>query len=296
MSLTIDTQNFKFALGIEYDGTNYHGWQKQKNAITIQGKVDTAISKVANHLVDSTCAGRTDKGVHAIYQVIHFSSSSKRTLSEWLLGINANLPLDIRVIWIKEVPLNFHARFSAIQRRYKYYIYNLDLDSNLDFALNTNQFSNTNLRSPFLLNNVTFYPKRLNANKMHEAAHFWVGEHDFSSFKDSECQSTTPSRLVKEITVVRKNNLVIFDIIANSFLHHMVRNMVGTLLEIGSGKQKVNFAQKVLLAKDRTQAGITAPSSGLYFVDVVYSKQFDLPRSCTEISDIDTIAPWFFRF
>ncbi len=268
----------KIALGIEFDGTQYHGWQKQKNAKTVQVEVEKAISKVANHKVEVFCAGRTDARVHAALQVIHFTSSANRTHVEWLCGINANLPLDIRILWVKEVPSHFHARFSALSRQYRYYIYN------------------SRLRSALLHNNVVVYHKELDCDKMQKAVEHWVGEHDFASFQDSQCQSPSSTRLVKQITISqcknnKFNNLIVFDITARSFLHHMVRNMVGTLLKVGTLEKPISWAKDVLEAHDRTKAGVTAPAHGLYLVNINYPDEFNLPK----VDKVD-VGPWIFNY
>lgn len=254
----------RVAIGIEYDGTKYYGFQKQKNFATIQEKLELAISKIANHKIDLICAGRTDRGVHALFQVAHFDTNSDRKIDNWLFGINSNLEKDIRVLWVKKMPLDFHARFSAILREYIYVIYN------------------NKIRPALFRNNLSWFAsKKLDVDKMQKAALFWIGEHDFSAFRDAECQSKTAIKTVKKIELTTNNDFIIFKISANSFLHHMVRNMVGTLIEVGdfSKNKSINFAKEVLISKDRKKAGATASASGLYLSNVVYPNEFSVPEN-----------------
>lgn len=261
---------YRLALGIEYDGTHYNGWQRQLGGVpSIQGKLEESLSVVANHPVSTVCAGRTDSGVHATCQIVHCDVSVKRSEREWVFGCNANLPDDIRVLWAKVVPASFDARFSAHQRRYRYFIYN------------------HHIRPGLLEKQVTWHYRPLNVDDMNQAAQCWLGAHDFSSFRAAECQSRTPKREIYSISVKREGKLIVFDIIANAFLHHMIRNMVGVLLAIGHGKRAIAWAKEVLLAKDRKEGGVTAPPNGLYLVDVQYPSDFELPST--------TVGPWFFR-
>lgn len=248
----------RIALGIEYNGANYHGWQRQQNLSTIQLHLENAISKVANHEIKVICAGRTDVGVHAFLQVVHFDTDSVRSNYAWLMGINTYLPPDIRVQWVKFVTEEFHARFSALSRHYRYFIYN----------------NQTN--SAHYYRKATWYPRKLNADLMHEAAQFLVGEHDFSSFRGIDCQSKSTKRNLTLLTVERKDKLIIIDIKANAFLMHMVRNIVGVLVEIGLSHRPPIWAKEVLLCCDRKAAAVTAPADGLYFVKAEYPKEFSL--------------------
>lgn len=248
----------RIALGIEYNGANYHGWQIQQNLATIQLLLENAVSKVANHQVQVVCAGRTDVGVHAFEQIVHFDTDAKRTDYAWLMGINTYLPPDIRVQWIKLMPEDFHARFSATSRLYRYYIYN------------------NRINSAHYYKKATWYPIELNAELMQEAAQFLIGEHDFSAFRGIDCQSKSTKRNVILLTVERKDRMIIIDIKANAFLMHMVRNIVGVLLEIGLGKKPPIWAKEVLLSCDRKAAAVTAPAAGLYFVKAEYPLKFGL--------------------
>lgn len=262
----------RIAFGIEYVGTNYSGWQSQQHATpipSIQSTLEKAIASVADHPISTICAGRTDAGVHAANQVIHCDIQAIRTPYSWIHGCNSNLPRDIRVLWMQEVAEDFSARRSAIGRHYKYFIYN------------------NPIRPSLLSDYVGWYYKSLDAAKMHEAAQFWLGTHDFSSFRGAGCQSKSPVRAVKKISVERRGDLVIIDIIADAFLYHMVRNMVGALIQIGSGRQTMAWAQQVLEAKCRTKASITAAPQGLYLAAVLYPEQLQIPQAKSSL--------WFFN-
>lgn len=248
-------------LGVEYEGTAYRGWQRQDHdAIsTVQACLEYALASVADQTIQVTCAGRTDAGVHALGQVVHFDTDVSRSDYSWVFGANSNLPQDIRVLWAQHADENFHARFSALSRSYRYIIYN------------------HSIRSAVWRNLATWYHRPLQAELMHEAAQYLIGEHDFTSFRGIDCQSKTPIRELKSISVRREGEFVILDVCANAFLHHMVRNIVGALLEIGSGKQSIEWIQKILAARDRTQAGVTALANGLYLMQVEYPEEFKIP-------------------
>lgn len=254
----------RIALGISYQGTHYHGWQAQPQLVTIQSTLEAAIARIANHPVELSCAGRTDKGVHALGQVGHFDTVSHREKRGWLLGINTYLPQDIRVDWVEEVEEAFHARFSALFRRYRYIIRNHPAPSAL-----WNQYT-------------THYYRPLDEQRMQEATMYLIGEHDFSAFRASSCQSKTPIRKITELRVSRQAHRVTIDITANAFLHHMVRNIAAVLMLIGSGKQPPKWAEEVLRTCDRSQAGITAAPNGLYLCEVGYPNPFRLPSSQAE--------------
>jgi tRNA pseudouridine38-40 synthase len=251
----------RIALGISYQGSAYHGWQSQRGLACIQTCLEQALSQVADHPISLSCAGRTDKGVHALGQVAHFDSRVQRSQRAWLLGCNSHLPPDIRVNWVQVVDSTFHARFSATARRYYYIIYNHPLRNAL-----WNQYTTHN-----------YFP--LNESDMQFAAQYLMGEHDFSSFRAAGCQAKNARREVQHINVRRKGNYVIIDIQANAFLHHMVRNMSAVLMTIGAGKKPIEWANEVLLAQDRTVADVTAAPNGLYLYQVLYSKNFSLPQS-----------------
>lgn len=250
----------RFALGIEYDGTAFHGWQRQRQVSSVQETVENALSKVSSQAITVVAAGRTDTGVHATQQVVHFDTSAKRTERAWVMGCNTFLPSSVRILWARPVPLDFDARRSALSRRYRYMVYNHAI------------------RPSLFRTQLGWYYRKLDVQKMREAASYWLGEHDFSSFRASECQSKTPIRKMIEICVDGWDNTWInIEFEANAFLHHMVRNMMGVLWKIGGEEVSPDWAKTLLLAKDRRLASITAPPQGLYLVAVRYPKEFGLP-------------------
>ncbi|XBC42461.1 MAG: tRNA pseudouridine(38-40) synthase TruA [Buchnera aphidicola (Meitanaphis elongallis)] len=257
----------KIALGIEYQGSNYHGWQYQKSALNVQEKLESALSTIADHRINVFCAGRTDSGVHSTGQVVHFYTSSVRSRSSWIFGVNRYLPRDISVLWKKEVPEFFHARHSALSRRYRYIIYNYKYRSSI-----------------FSKGLYNFY-KKLDISKMNRAAQYLIGEHDFTSFRAINCQSVSSIRKIISLKVFSIHRLVIIDITANAFLYHMVRNIVGCLMEIGVSKRSEHWIKELLLSKDRRLASPTAKPEGLYLVKVTYPNIFNLPNT--------SIGPFF---
>lgn len=242
----------KLALGIEYDGSMYYGWQRQKYKPSVQGCIENALHQITSESVQVFCAGRTDSGVHALEQVVHFETALRCSRYAWTLGVNRYLPENICVRWVKSVNRSFHARFSAISRRYYYFIYN-------DYV-----------RSAFFVKNVWHYKKMLDIYKMSRAAQYLIGENDFSAFRASGCQSHSAWRKLYHLHIKRKGQYVIIDIEANSFLYRMVRNIVGSLTEVGSGKRSVIWMQELLNSCKRSSAGITAPADGLYLAQVKY--------------------------
>lgn len=249
----------RWAAGIEYLGTAYSGWQRLSSTRTVQAEVEAALSCVADHSVAITTAGRTDAGVHALQQVIHFDSAVQRTPYAWVLGTNSNLPRDISLRWVMPVSAEFHARFGAFERRYRYVIYN------------------HRTRPALLQNHAAWWPQQLDATAMHRAAQALVGRHDFSAFRDSQCQAPSPVRTMKSLDVFRRADFVVLDICGNAFLHHMVRNIAGTLAKVGMGKEPEAWVSAVLAQRDRKLAGITAPPAGLYFIGPRYAAEFNLP-------------------
>jgi len=250
----------RVALGIEYDGSEYYGFQKQKSTEqTIQGNLENSISKVANHSIKTFCSGRTDAGVHAFMQVVHFDTESRRSTREWVRGINSYLPHDIKVLWSKELDETFHARYSATHRSYLYRILNNQTPSAL--------WSKRSL----------FVPQKLDIRAMRAASKYLIGEHDFSSFRGSGCQSNSPVRTIEEIKITNKNNFITFELRANAFLLHMVRIIIGTLLMVGKREIKPVEMKNILNEKDRRIAGKTVSSSGLYFLGPKYPAKYHLP-------------------
>lgn len=255
----------RFALSLTYDGSNYHGWQNQPEAASVQQAVELALSKLADHNVTVVCAGRTDSGVHALSQIVHFETSAIRDARSWVLGTNSYLPRDIRVQWIQEVNDDFHARFSALSRRYRYVIYNNFVPSAL------------------LRNQTTWQCAPLDETRMLQAAQYLIGEHDFTSYRAMQCQARSPVRTIHHLEVTRNNKFIILDIKANAFLHHMIRNIAGVLMTIGAGKAEPIWAQEVLEAKDRRAGDVTAVANGLYFMAAEYPERFNLPIDNEEI-------------
>jgi tRNA pseudouridine38-40 synthase len=248
----------RWVLGIEYDGSGFCGWQWQRNGLGIQTALEEALSKVANQAISVQCAGRTDAGVHALEQVVHFDTSANRPESAWLLGGNSHLPPQVRITWVKPAIADFHARYSAIARLYRYVILNRPV------------------RSALLHSQTTWCYAPLDAEAMHTAAQSLVGSHDFSSFRAAGCESKSPLRNLYFIEVQRQADCVIIEVSANAFLHHMVRNIAGVLIEIGAGRQAISWTEHLLAVKDRTQAAVTAPPEGLYLASVFYPKEYGI--------------------
>lgn len=263
----------RVAIVFEYDGRNFHGWQFQKSGVrTVEGELSRAVAKVADHPVDLVCAGRTDAGVHASYQVAHFETPSIRNLRSWVMGINTALPHDVTVHWAGPGLADFHARFSATYRRYRYIIHNQAV------------------RAGIQQGQVSWIYRQLDARRMDQAAQFLVGEHDFSAFRAAGCQSRSPVRFLEAISVTRKGQFVILDVQANAFLHHMVRNIAGAMIAVGSDQRRVEWIREILESRDRGLAGVTAPPHGLYLVDVGYPDEFGIPAAeCGP----GFAAPWF---
>jgi len=253
------------ALVVEYDGSAYHGWQSQTGLRTVQQVLESALTRVADEPVSLVCAGRTDTGVHALHQVVHFDCNKNRPMRGFVHGTNAYLPQDICVRFGCEMTDDFHARYSALSRSYRYLIYNGPIRR----ALQKGQ--------------VTWQYRNLDHRLMHQAGQYLVGELDFSSFRAAECQSNTPMRHVQKLSVTRQSDYVIIDIRANAFLHHMVRNIAGVLMSVGSGKQSVAWVDDVLQARDRKLGAETAPPYGLYLSNVEYEKKWTLNTPKSEL-------------
>jgi len=253
----------RIACRVEYDGSRYSGWQIQPHLAvhTVQATLEAALSGVADAPVKVSCAGRTDTGVHAHGQVIHFDAPSERSAKAWVLGTNSSLPADVRVHWAVGVPADFHARFSALARRYRYVI------------------ADTPVRPALLGGQVSWQRRALDHRLMHEAAQSLLGERDFSAFRAATCQSSGPMRNVHSLDVSRRGDLVIIDIKANAFLHHMVRNIAGSLMAVGLGRQSPEWIGQLLAGRDRGVAADTAPAAGLYLVEVDYPPRYDLPST-----------------
>jgi tRNA pseudouridine38-40 synthase len=248
----------KIALGVEYDGSAFHGWQFQGDVRSVQESLQQALSKVADQPITVHCAGRTDTGVHATGQVVHFETSASRSLRSWILGTNANLPDDISIAWAREMPDDFHARFSAIGRHYRY------------------QIINRPFRSALWRARAVWIHHPLDERRMQRAAQHLVGTHDFSSYRALGCQAKHPVRTIHQLKVQRTGEMVNIEVHANAFLHHMVRNIAGVLIAIGKGDQAEDWTREILELRDRTKGGVTAPPQGLCLTRVDYPEVFGL--------------------
>ncbi|MBM7060873.1 tRNA pseudouridine(38-40) synthase TruA [Pseudomonas sp. UL073] len=251
----------RVALGVEYKGSRYRGWQRQASGVSsVQQVLEEALSKVAASPVSVICAGRTDAGVHASGQVVHFDTQVQRPLNAWVMGANANLPHDVSVTWAQLMPAHFHARFKAVARRYRYVIYN-DL-----------------IRPAHMGQEVTWNHRPLGVQRMHDASRCLLGTHDFSAFRATQCQAKSPIKHIHHLHVIPHGKLIVLDIRATAFLHHMVRNIAGVLMTIGADEQPVGWAEAVLNGRDRREGGVTAHPYGLYLVQVEYPEEFVLPE------------------
>ncbi len=251
----------RYALALEYDGSDFLGWQKHHTGATVQAAVEKALSFVANEPVQVVCSGRTDARVSAGCQIVHFDSNVPRTERAWLLGANTQLPDSVRGLWIKQVPDEFHARYGARARRYRYSL----LIRPIKPAINRQFLSWTH--------------HALNAERMHEAAQMILGEQDFSAFRTVHCQAKHPVRHLQQLDVRQDGERMYFDVQANAFLHHMVRNLVGSLVLIGKHEQPVTWMKTLLDGKDRAVAGPTASAEGLMFLGALYPREWALPES-----------------
>jgi tRNA pseudouridine38-40 synthase len=255
----------RIALGIEYDGSIFAGWQSQAHAHGIQAAMEAAVAQVADHPTEVVAAGRTDAGVHAAMQVAHFDTHATRTERSWVLGTNANLPKQVSVLWARQVPDDFHARYSARSRTYHYFILNRAV------------------RPALAGRHITWIREPLDEARMHAGAQQLIGEHDFSSFRAAECQSRTPIRRMQSIQVRRLDQTLVIAVNANAFLHHMVRNIAGALIAVGCGDRPVEWVAEVLAARDRRKGGITAPPNGLYLSGIEYDPILELPSRAAQI-------------
>jgi tRNA pseudouridine38-40 synthase len=255
----------RIAALIEYDGSNFSGWQWQDDAPSIQAAVEKALSQVADEPIRVTVAGRTDAGVHAGGQVIHFETNAARSDYSWLRGANSNLPPAVALLWVGAVDAEFHARFSATGRAYRYVILNRAI------------------RPTYLAGRVTHDYRPLDVTRMQAAADMLIGIHDFSSFRAMQCQAKSPVRELRRLDVTRRGEFVVIEAAANAFLHHMVRNLAGVLTAIGAGEREPAWAREILAARDRTVGGITAPPDGLYLTAVDYPERFGIPQVSAEL-------------
>jgi tRNA pseudouridine38-40 synthase len=255
----------RIAVGVEYDGSRFSGWQTQDGAPTVQVALELALSRVADAPVAVVAAGRTDAGVHAIGQVAHFDTPVRRSARAWALGANSTLPSDISVVWAMPVPAHFHARYSAESRTYRYVILN------------------RSARPGLAARRVTWIHRPLDHERMAAAAKELLGEHDFSSFRSIECQSRTPVRRIERFAVERHGDAITLEVTANAFLHHMVRNLAGLLIAVGRGERTPADAAAILAARDRARAPATAPADGLYLAAVRYPEAFRVPPPAARV-------------
>ena len=261
----------RLILGVQYDGSCWHGWQTQPNGKTIQDVLEKALCLFAKSPITTVCAGRTDAGVHAIEQVVHFDTHLDRTMYSWVNGVNAFLPASIVIRWVKEVALsdpdtqdNFHARFSAYARTYHYVLYN------------------NPIRSPMWSQRAGWVFRSLDVERMRQAAKHLIGEHDFSAFRAASCQAKSPVKFMYDIQIRRQGELIIFSLRANAFLHHMVRNIVGAFIFVGTGKKEPEWVANILGNRDRSLSAPTFMPDGLYLAKVEYDKKWDLPQKPTQ--------------
>jgi tRNA pseudouridine38-40 synthase len=253
--------SMRWALGIEYDGSSFCGWQTQSAGCAVQDRLEQALGQIARERIATICAGRTDAGVHALAQVVHFDTNAERPESAWVRGTNALLPPALAVTWAKGVSGEFHARYAALNRCYRYVLLNHPVRPAADQG------------------RVGWFHAPLALDKMRSAAQLLVGEHDFSAFRSAECQARTPVRELRRLTVERRGDYVIFEMCANAFLHHMVRNIIGCLVYVGKGKYPPQWVGEVLASRDRAQAAPTFDAAGLYLSRVGYAAEWGLPQA-----------------
>lgn len=251
----------RIALGLEYDGSSFCGWQTQPSGCAVQDHLEAALAHIAGERIATTCAGRTDAGVHALGQVVHFDTAAQRPASAWVRGVNASLPAGVAVLWAHEVDDEFHARYTALERCYRYVLLNRAVRP-----------AAANAR-------VGWFHLPLEEGPMRRAAEYICGEHDFSAFRASECQARSPVRKLRRVSIERDGEYVIFEFRANAFLHHMIRNIVGALVYVGKGKHEPEWLAQVLESRDRAQAAPTFEAAGLYLASVTYDSRWGLPAS-----------------
>lgn len=251
----------RVALGLEYDGAAFCGWQTQPDGCAVQDRLEAALSEVAGEPIATVCAGRTDAGVHALGQVVHFDTRAARPLSAWVRGTNALLPPRVAVNWGQVVRSDFHARYSARERCYRYVLLNRAVRPAAEHG------------------RVGWFHLPLDAERMRVAAAALIGEHDFSAFRSSECQARSPVRELRRLDIERRGEYIVFDFAANAYLHHMVRNLVGALVYVGKGKHPPEWLRAVLESRDRTRAAPTFEAAGLYLTRVVYDAVWALPAA-----------------
>ena len=257
----------RIALGVQYDGTAFNGYQKQVGRNTVQDQLEIALEQFARVVLPTTCAGRTDTGVHALEQVVHFDTELSRDMQSWVRGVNAFLPDTIAVRWATEVPQllgqEFHARFAAFARTYHYVLYN------------------NPIRSPLLSGRAGWVFRPLDVDLMREAATCLIGTHDFTAFRSSQCQAKSPVKQMHSVNIARHGEVIVFTVRANAFLHHMVRNLIGSLIYVGQGRHSPGWLREVLEGRDRHHAAPTFMPDGLYLAKIDYDPKWGLPHEAT---------------
>lgn len=259
----------RIALGLEYDGSRFCGWQSQPSGCGVQDVLESALAQVAGHPVRVVTAGRTDTGVHALAQVVHFDTEADRPETAWVRGVNAFLPTSVAVLWAQPVSDEFHARFSAIGRCYRYLLLNHPV------------------RPALLSGRAGWFYLPLDLDRMREGATFLLGEHDFSAFRAAECQAKSPVRRMESLEIRRQGDYIVFDVCANAFLHHMVRNLVGSLVYVGKGKHPPDWIKELLASRDRAMAAPTFAPDGLYLAGVDYEPRWGLQNGKFRMLDIE---------
>lgn len=254
------TSAFRWALGIEYDGQPFFGWQSQPNGQTVQDHLQKALSNIASESISVVCAGRTDTGVHGLNQVVHFDTQAERQSTAWIRGVNRYLPDTVRVSWAQRVGKDFHARFSAAKRRYRYVLYS------------------SMVRPALYHGKVGWIHDSLDETIIRQAIPLFIGEHDFSAFRSSQCQAKTPVKLMYDIRLTRKDNFWIFDFESSGFLHHMIRNIMGSLIAVGKKQYPVEWITQLLAEKNRANAAPTFSAKGLYFIGAEYPEPWQFPQ------------------
>lgn len=253
----------RIVLGVQYDGSPWQGWQSQVHGLTVQDRLQSALQSFLQETVTVHCAGRTDSGVHALEQVVHLDTALTRDRASWVRGVNAFLPPSIAVRWAEQVNPEFHARRTAVKRTYQYVLYNHPV------------------RSPLLTGKAGWFFRPLSLEKMQEAANYLLGEHDFSAFRASQCQALTPVKTMHTLSIAQRGDFFIFNLCANAFLHHMVRNIVGSLVYVGKGACPPEWMRDILLLADRKNAAPTFMPDGLYLSKVSYPEQWNLPQEAS---------------
>ena len=260
----------RIALGLEYDGSRFCGWQTQADACAVQDVLQVALSQIAGESLTVASAGRTDAGVHALAQVVHFDTQVQRPESAWVRGVNALLPTSVAVRWARQVTPDFHARFSAQARSYRYLLLNRPT------------------RPGLATSRVGWFHAPLDLESMKQGARLLIGEHDFSAFRAAECQAKTPVRNLMLLDIQRREEMLIFELRANAFLHHMVRNIVGTLVYVGKGKHPAKWVTEILQSRERKFAAPTFAPDGLYLSAVEYAAQWEIPSTAQTVLEIDS--------